>query len=84
MNYSGEIPISKGLDALERIKLVYESTDIPVIEKELKALEIFATKQIDILCLRISNSANEYNRTIKLFGSNLTQEEYDLLKEVLL
>lgn len=31
--------MSKGLEALERIKLVYQCTDMAIIEKELKRLE---------------------------------------------
>ena len=32
--------MSKGLEALKRIKLVYESTDISIIKEELEVLDI--------------------------------------------
>jgi hypothetical protein len=47
----------KGLEALERIKLVYQCTDMPIIEKELKTLAIisryFYSEHIihDLYCL---------------------------------
>ena len=56
-----------------------------IIEKSLKALKIIKAKQVDIYWLIKSKDLNEYNvsgyRKIQL---QLTQEEYDLLREVLL
>lgn len=66
---------------------------LDLIERELKALEIIKNKQIDIWQLRLCMSfnltttkeeqLNEYNKRHATF-LHLTQEEYDLLKEVLL
>ena len=53
------------------------------IEKELKAFEIIKNKRVDISTLEVCGNANTYNQA-KEFGEDLTQEEYDLLKEVLL
>lgn len=67
--------------------------DYNIIEKELKALDIIKNKQIDIWQLRQYMSfnlimtkkeqLNEYNKRHATF-LHLTQEEYDLLKEILL
>lgn len=63
-----------------------------IIEKELKALEIIKNKKVDIHTLYrdsdiIGDTFDYYNNTM-LFNRGtqyeLTQEEYDLLKEVLL
>ena len=56
--------------------------------KRLLALEIIKEKQVDIYLLCTCNSVDEYNSMFEhRFGSYderaLTQEEYDLLKEVL-
>ena len=51
------------------------------IEKELKALEIIKNKNVDVNSLRFSHELDWYNRYNHYL---LTQEEYDLLKEVLL
>lgn len=62
------------------------------IEKELKALEIIKEKRVDVDCLMdcfpydgfISTTGRfEYNRSLTWGEKELTQEEYDLLKEVL-
>lgn len=61
---------------------------VNAIEKELKALEIIKEKQVNVLILKysfISEEGVEYYN--KYFGNedlHLTQEEYELLKEVLL
>ena len=75
--------MSKGLEALEEIKEIRTKTyyvleldlddkltkDLSIIEKELKALQILKEKGIQ-LSLR--------------YADKLTQDEYNLLKEVLL
>ena len=80
--------MSKGLEALECIKMAYEDREyMPIIEKELKALEIIKNKNVDIAILKNTENVEQYNNTILLFfkcSKELTQEEYDLLKEVLL
>lgn len=95
--------MSKGLEALERLKMfpIYQeikripqqfrdkesiNTDLSIIEKELKALEIIKKKVLVIpfLILHLSlNDLNGYNKEMDK-KHKLTQEEYDLLKEVLL
>ena len=59
------------------------------VKKELKALEIIKEKRVDTYLLCSCNSVDEYNSMFEhRFGSYdkraLTQEDYDLLKEVLL
>jgi len=68
--------------------------DFLTIEKELKALEIIKNKRVDTWCLRhiIQSNSNldrynnnlleKYNNNFKV-GYKLTQEEFNLLKEVL-
>lgn len=71
--------MNKGLEALKRITLKdfilnddSSLNDIKLIEKELKALDI------------IVNIIKEHHVTAYFLERTITQEEYDLLKEVLL
>lgn len=82
--------MSKGLEALENIKhydtrVGLHEKDYEFIEKELKAFEIIKTKRVDVIrlfqCFKIGALSN-YNNFYAY--KKLTQEEYDLLKEVLL
>ena len=89
--------MSKGLDALTKVILgcgsfVY-AREYNIIEKELKALEIIKNKEIDTKYLirlwKTSEKSDKdilwkFNWYIRLEENKLTQEEYDLLKEVLL
>ena len=90
--------MSKGLEALERVKkahyvasivmqLPHEDTEtieaINIIEKELKAFEVIKVKKVQVATLLLSNTCVGYNSARGLLGEDLTQEEYDLLKEVL-
>ena len=91
--------MSKGLEALEDIILYLNANEpqglycenIEVIKKELKALEIIKNKRVDVfeLLLGISNSVyrnplERYNSYIEgSFNTELTPQEFDLLKEVL-
>ena len=52
-----------------------------MLKKKTKALEIIKNKKVNVKWLLNSNSYEEYN---KWYDIPLTQEEYDLLKEVLL
>lgn len=52
------------------------------ITKKLKALEIFKKKQIEIDWLPRTNNVEEYNMPFTI-PAKLTQEEYELLKEIL-
>lgn len=73
----------------------YEFTDEykknkKLIEESLKAFEIIKKKNVDITTLLDCRNAKEYNRWIDVRSHysypplELTQEEYDFLKEVLL
>lgn len=85
--------MTKGLEALERFKQPYMMCDldwnnrVEIIEKELQALDIIKEKEINIhallLHLKRFDSPSGYNA---LIGAKyqITQEEYDLLKEMLL
>lgn len=46
-----------------------------------KAIEILKNKTVVIVALKLSKDLNDYNRMTSF--ENLTQEEYELLKEVL-
>ena len=52
-----------------------------IIETALKALEIVKEKGLDILEFRYAFSLYEYNACKNIGCEELTQEEYDLLKE---
>ena len=84
--------MSKELEALERLfcagrlDLDYvlngkQNQDYKIIEKSLKALEIIKNKQVNVFLLH-SVDLETYNDMIA-DNRNLTQEEYELLKEVL-
>lgn len=53
--------------------------------KQLKALEIIKEKQVNVLMIKLTcKTVEEYNHLIQPKWRTLTQEEFDLLKEVLL
>ena len=55
-----------------------------LIEKSLKALEIIKIKNVDIPMVKTCNSVNDYNEWHSQYKEmHLTQQEYDLLKEIL-
>ena len=87
--------MNKGLEALERVKkahyvasivmqLPHEDTEtiqaLNTIEKELKALEIIKNKEVDIKAFNDLQDLEDYNYYC---SPELTQEEYNLIKEVL-
>lgn len=85
--------MSKGLEALKLLESKFRTSswakeiDFTMatfeIEKELKALEIIKNKRVDVSWL-FSNEVNDYKDYNVWSGTeNITQEEYDLLKEVL-
>lgn len=84
--------MSKGLEALKDFKEDYcaicigncKKCELTIIEKELKALDIIKNKGVDILALQHYKNANEYNFSLRGMFSQLTEEEFNLLKEVLL
>ena len=53
------------------------------IEKELKALEIIKAKKVETYHLSRCKTLIEYNSAWDIGGMDLTQDEFDLLKEVL-
>lgn len=80
--------MSKSLEALKEVKKYYpfkvnelEYLYIDVIEKSLKALEIIKEKAVNVFILFLSDNLEDYNQYVTC--SNLTQEEYDLLREML-
>lgn len=58
--------------------------DFDAIEKSLKALKIIEDKNVDIEWLKRSEFLRHYNECIGNNHSSLIQQEYDLLKEVML
>ena len=76
--------MSKGLEALQEI-IKYNALideDLDIIEKELKALEIIKTKRVDVELWRFTSNRDYYNKLV-CEDRQLTEEEHDLLKEVL-
>ena len=53
-------------------------------QKKLKALEIIKKKSVDVQLLKDSKNLNDYNWCVHTKDRALTEEERDLLKEVLL
>lgn len=79
--------MSKELEALQDLsKLVFIYGGIQqyqIIEKSLKALEIIKEKEINVFIFLHSGDLETYNDMVE-DNRKLTQDEYDLLKEVLL
>ncbi len=78
--------MSKGLEALEKVNHPTCEADIEcfdIIEKSLKALEIIKEKIVLVDVLFDTDTLEDYN-DFKSKQEQLTQEEYDLLKEVML
>ena len=84
----------KGLEALERIEneySIYEAVfykeDFKQVRKELKALEIIKEKECDMrwfkYCIKVNSEVETYNNGLPEYYEKLTQEEFNLLKEVL-
>lgn len=87
--------MSKGLEALRLLDHIYGRSnelsieEYEIIKKELKALEIIKKKDVDVGLLR-EETLESYNDIMRErydyteIDYTLTQEEFDLLKEVLL
>lgn len=79
--------IEAALKEYEKIKDVRITArfDLNQVSKEHRALEIIKEKEVDIHNLLISKTAEQYNGYTHWLGckGNLTQEEFDSLKEVL-
>ena len=88
--------MSKGLEALQYLddiahgrKMDLDAHELKlIVEKELRALEIIKKKKVNMISLLSSiewHNPSHYNDSVGCpIGCELTQEEYDLLKEVLL
>lgn len=84
--------MSKGLDALkELMNNVIRNDDklcdkkVAIIEKELKALEIIKEKpQATLWFVQHYTKKMGYEDMISLFKEDITKEQFELLKEVLL
>ena len=80
--------MSKELEALEKIVDTYYidnmDKEISIIATALKALEIIKEKEVNVGLLSRCANAERYNRGMCYESRYLTQEEYDILKEVLL
>ena len=55
-----------------------------IIEQELEVLKIIKEKKVQVAIFLLSNSCIGYNMARGLLGEDLTEEEYNLLREVLL
>ena len=82
--------MSKELEALECIVVdltpiakIHNKEEIEQVKKSLEALEIIKNKQVNVFVLLHIGDLETYNDMIA-DNRNLTQEEYDLLKEELL
>ena len=91
--------MNKGLEALKFVKeLPHANGGVvgnytnkwDIIENHLKALEIIKNKQIDVWLFNSNDNFNDYNWAIELCYHRekasdyyLTEEEYELLKEVI-
>lgn len=89
--------MSSGLEALAAIKSLFlqvEEEDgiilhvwqehekaTNAIEKELKALELLKNKRVNLEYLKCSDTYEQYC-TICSYGKEITQQEFDSLKEV--
>ena len=70
--------VKNGLDR----RFICGSFDL--IEKELKVLEVIKNKEVQVAIFLLTNSCIGYNMSRGLLGKDLTEDEYGLLKEVLL
>ena len=73
------------IDTDRKWQLKFDAGIVAIQEdyRKARALEIIKKKNVDITSLRCASSLEDYNRKENGFDP-LTQEEYDLLKEVLL
>ena len=65
-------------------QLIKDTEEHKIIERELKALEIIIEKQVDIELFNRCKSCKEYNYSVGFsrFNRDLTEEEFNLLKEL--
>lgn len=79
------------IETIDSGEMVFEERNVwEEKQKKIKAFEIIKDKKVDVGVFRFCESANDYNRAIRINENGLihyvelTQEEYELLKEVLL
>ena len=79
-----EVKKNDALEPQDVVEVKYTIKKYREVEKEHKAIEIIKKKNIDVYFLRSSETPIEY-MTFNFFNrwKALTQEEFDLLKEVL-
>lgn len=70
------------LSAVSNNEIDTNCETIKTIEKSLKALEIIKEKNVNTLLLELAENVDEYNERIVPNGQ-LTEEEFNLLKEML-
>lgn len=71
-------------DYEKKTKLAKEYADVDNVAKRLKALEIIKEKQVNVQWIMVCDTYKDYyKRFNEFFIEYLTQEEFDLLKEVL-
>jgi hypothetical protein len=77
--------VEAALKDYENLQLKHSSMQDAVLDdfKKLKALDIIKKKVSDINWFKCCNSLEDYNGSVPSY-KQLTQKEYDLLKEVLL
>ena len=78
-----EILVEEYKDKWSKQMYDYFKVCVSVLKKELKALEIIRNKRVIVGRLIFSKDLWEYNNYVS-YDMELTQEEYDLLKEMLL
>lgn len=78
--------IAEELKEYEKIKDIRITArfDLDQVNKEHKALEIIKSKGIDVDALKYYKDLEHYNFSLRGRFEHLTQEEYELLKEVLI
>ena len=78
------------MNGLEALKVIRPCANVcgdyepycNTIEKELKALKIIKKKEVNVAWFTYVDNLEDYNKG-KFIGSYLTQDEFDLLKEVM-
>lgn len=77
--------IPNGLEALDNIRDYGEwlpAYEMGIIRRELKALEIIKKKRVNLECIKCCDTYEQY-KTICSYWNEITQEDFQLLKEVL-
>ena len=67
---------------LQKTHITFRTTPLNNIDKKLKALEIIKNKEVSVFIFLLSGDLKTYNGMIE-DSRKLTQEEYELLKEIL-